>query len=552
MPPPSVAKLLRQVSGLYRNKKVDMNLKHELQGQLRCGVPRISDQAATDVRALASAKHRLKEASSRVIDGEEKEQTSSHMLYQLQLTRVPSGNEDAQIQHFALGPENRDKETKVIMIVGCTGAGKSTLIDAITNHIIGVDFADDFRFRLINPSNTVTEASKGHHASSQTGWVTAYELRYQEGFQVDHNLVIIDTPGYGDTRGIGQDHLITAQIREFFGDPRGVGGIVDHIDAIGFVAKAADARLTSTSKYVFDSILSLFGKDVRDSIAVFATFADASLPPVLDALGAHSVPCAGVFKCNNRPPPPARTIGGGSRLWWDMSKTGYDAFDDLMQGLVPIDLNKTREVLQVRSAMHDDISSIASRIETVETLLGEMDAEFHRASGCMVDIAANHDFLRTSLTPLVEQVPLDVGVHTTTCMNCNATCHADCPHADDAEKGKCEMMDARGNCTQCSKRCHWTLHRNVPYIIKRTFTFESSANDAKRLAYEGAIRNLCGHARAFAGQRLRLDTLWDELGGIARNVRVASDRLNKVSVADGFCSCMDYLLHAQLHVHVCV
>ena len=112
MPPPSVAKLLRQVSGLYRDKKVDVDLKHELQGQLRCGVPGISDQAAKDVRALASAKNRLKKESSRIIDGEEKEHASTHMLYQLQLTPLPSGNEDAQIQHFALGPENRDKETR--------------------------------------------------------------------------------------------------------------------------------------------------------------------------------------------------------------------------------------------------------------------------------------------------------------------------------------------------------------------------------------------------------------------------------------------------------
>ncbi|KAG9328154.1 hypothetical protein JZ751_016178 [Albula glossodonta] len=167
------------------------------------------------------------------------------------------------------------------MVVGATGAGKSTLINGMINYILGVKWEDEFRFKLID------EGKSKSQAESQTSLVTAYEINYQDGFQITHSLTIIDTPGFGDTRGIERDRQITEQIRTFFTSDQGIS----EVDAVCFVTQASLARLTHAQKYVFDAVLSIFGKDIAENIQMLVTFADGQCPPVLEAINVSGVPC---------------------------------------------------------------------------------------------------------------------------------------------------------------------------------------------------------------------------------------------------------------------
>lgn len=59
------------------------------------------------------------------------------------------------------------------------------------------------------------------------------------------------------------------------------------MDAVGFVVQSGNVRLTTSQKYIFNSVLSIFGKDIR----FFATYADGKRPLLLDAIKEAELPC---------------------------------------------------------------------------------------------------------------------------------------------------------------------------------------------------------------------------------------------------------------------
>jgi len=81
------------------------------------------------------------------------------------------------------------------LFVGLSGAGKTLLINSIVNFQMGIKITDPYRYVLINED---TEALKPYETSE----VTMYYIKA-------HNnrppLIIIDTPGFANTRGIEFD-----------------------------------------------------------------------------------------------------------------------------------------------------------------------------------------------------------------------------------------------------------------------------------------------------------------------------------------------------------
>jgi hypothetical protein len=49
------------------------------------------------------------------------------------------------------------KPTKIIMMVGMTGAGKSLMLNNMVNYVYGVSFQDNFRFKLISEEEEVAD-----------------------------------------------------------------------------------------------------------------------------------------------------------------------------------------------------------------------------------------------------------------------------------------------------------------------------------------------------------------------------------------------------------
>ncbi|CAL8316685.1 unnamed protein product [Gadus morhua 'NCC'] len=299
------------------------------------------------------------------------------------------------------------KKNRTIMVLGATGAGKSTMVNRMINYILGVTDDDTFRFKLVDEG---TDKSQAH---SQTSEVTVYKLNHREGFQIDYSLTIVDTPGFGDTRGIERDRSIMSQLENLFSAKSGIS----EIDAICFVAQASLARLTTTQKYVFDSVLRIFGKDVAENIRILVTFADNTKPLVLGAINEFGVPCPKTknglpihFKFNNSIPGSCNENEGGDieedgnndedededeegiKKRWDMgTKNMKKLFSDL-KVIETKSLTLTKEVLRQRAQLEISIENIEIKVKLALTKLEEIKKESQILQEHESAIAANKKF----------------------------------------------------------------------------------------------------------------------------------------------------------------
>lgn len=155
-----------------------------------------------------------------------------HILPLVQSKPIGSSEATSIMKRFEVGPPClMEMPRKTILLVGATGSGKTTMINAIINYIFGVEWEDPFRFLLID------EEIRGSQAKSQTREVIAYDINYREGLKIPYSLTIVDTPGFGDTDGIERDQQITSAVKKFFEHKNGIQVIEKKINGylFGFI-----------------------------------------------------------------------------------------------------------------------------------------------------------------------------------------------------------------------------------------------------------------------------------------------------------------------------
>lgn len=289
-----------------------------------------------------------------------------------------------------------------------------------------------------------------------------------EGSRLSFTLNIIDTPGFGDTRGIERDSKIVDQIRHLF-SANGEQSIVD-IDAVCFIVKAPDARLTVVQKYIFSSIMSLFGKDIEANICTLITFADGAKPSVLDSLREANFPFGLNFKFNNsalfadNKEVEERTL---STKFWEMGCTSFKTFFDHIRQFETKSLKQTKSVLDERERLKTVISNLRPQIQIGLSHLEKLNKQkemFLKHSGLC---ESNKDYEYEDYHEKQILLDLPTGQYVTNCFICHVTCHENCKIPDDKDKRGCLVIDRdTGNCTVCPEKCHWRDHKNSEKIYK--------------------------------------------------------------------------------------
>ncbi|XP_016356108.1 uncharacterized protein LOC107699384 [Sinocyclocheilus anshuiensis] len=376
-------------------------------------------------------------------------------------------DDNGKVRKWTYGIKDTSKPNQIILLVGETGAGKTTLINTMVNYLLGVKFEDEEWYEI-------TEEAAGDQAESQTSEITVYEV-----FPVKSpmSLTIIDTPGYGDTRGLDKDLEVAENLATLFQSNDGVR----EVDAVCFVTQASKNRLSDRQHYIISSIMSLLGRDIVDNIVFLITHSD-SLPPknVIGAINKAKIPCRRDkrgqpvnFLFNNRQAEGRHTRERHVRAQRDAWEDSVDGMKHVLQSLDEKNrrsLELISNVLIERIRFEAYICNLQLRVQEKESKKGEKRQIQEALRQNKEKIEGCKNFSIKIEKTVKEKVPIESKSwkhrKAMTCTVCEENCHEfDCWWG--SNPSKCEVMK-NGFCTVCTGKCHHSKHvkENKKYVIR--------------------------------------------------------------------------------------
>ena len=422
---------------------------------------------------------------------------------------------------------------KILLLIGATGAGKSTLINGIVNYIMEVPRNDDFRFKII-----FDEEGKSQ-SHSQTNQITAYSFH---GSCLPYTLTVIDTPGFGDTRGIERDKAIVNQIKELFSTGGSDG--IDQIHGIGFVTQASMPRLTPTQKYIFDSILSIFGKDIASNIFLLMTFADGQEPPVLSAIKEAAIPYQKGFEFNNSALY-ANQTNVFDEMFWNLGEKNFQLFFTEFEKAEAHSLQLTRETLKERQQLEAIVEGLKTQIKVGITKIDELLQKQRILRKREADILQNEHFTYELTVTKHREKELPSDVFVTNCLLCHFTCHYPCPIPKDNEKYRCKAMDGGGpdsaHCTVCPGNCPWSQHVNASHRFEIYYEVETQTSDDLKKNLSEAIEGKNQVENMIASIKTELNMLQKAVIEKVREAKRSLVRLQEIALKPNPLSEIEYI-----------
>ena len=486
-------------------------------------------------------------------------------VYSVPLTKTGnrSGNGPSSVERYIFGKagkkEDERKQHKTILLMGATGSGKTGLINAMMNYILNVDWRDPFRFRLIEEQQQL--ASSRRHKNR----VNVYEVNHYEGFRIPYSVTIIDTPEYDDAKNLAKNQEITDLIRKFFENKDGI----QEVDVVGFVVDASQPRLTPTESYMFESILSIFGNDVKENISFLLNFADNQNPPVADSLCPARVEpllkfnSRAFFNCNRKGPVPGMdescvmdcegsfsyqfnlvTNYKFNSFLWHMGVENFYAFFSSLAGMKTKSVSFIKQMLDERKRLEAIVDGLQPLINTGLVKMEEFRKTIHILTNCRKQMEDNIDVGFELEVDIAEKVEMAFGQYLNNCSVCNTTCHNPC--GIDEEKADCDVMDhsmpaAIRTCRVCPGKCPWNLHANQPFRWEYVRKAQTTSTDAVKKLYEAKANGQLSAEELVA--QVEEDAVANEAAVLGRVLTVTKSmqRLDEMAKRDNSLSVLQFI-----------
>nr|XP_045601747.1 uncharacterized protein LOC123760273 [Procambarus clarkii] len=331
-------------------------------------------------------------------------------------TEVIHKDEDGKIQVMSIGPVN-EGPIKSVLLLGETGAGKTRVLNTMINHLLGVNFDDNFRFQL----KDYVESDDLLQVESQTTYITAYIVSHQLGMPIECNYMLIDTPGFGDTR-MNHDKVPIERLTIFLTNDCGI----DDLNCVAIVAKANQNRITSYQKQMLEDFTSVLGSYIGDITQLLATFATDDNSAVVDVVKHAGVQFVNLYQFDNGllyDPLCDGLLQNHRHAYltyrWNRMQAEYKIFFEELQRSIPVNLKRTGDLLLEEKLLEETKTELIKTVASMVHITNSNNNK-HRE---IEKIKAQADRIKVTKKIMVKfKSSVIIGYHFLNCDICRQTC----------------------------------------------------------------------------------------------------------------------------------
>ena len=309
-----------------------------------------------------------------------------------------------------------------MLLIGETGSSKTSFLNLLCNFAMVLTVKSDTCIRKLTKfHDQALENVKAKEMESLTTGATYYQIDYK-----DVKLGVVDTPGFGDTRGLDQDKENVKKIVDKVND-------VEYINCICLVVNGRLARMTHQLQYVISEISAVLPKVTAENVIVVFTNAKSRLDTnfkvdqITPFLG-YTIPEDKVFYIDN--PWCILDKMEKTKATKDLTKAFRRASESLegmftiMKTFEPIHTTLFLDLFVAKEAVERKVYELLLAVQNKTTLEATINTKKEEIDAAIKTKSMSANFETKIKVPqwVIKPTPH----HNTLCTSCNSNCHPMC------------------------------------------------------------------------------------------------------------------------------
>ena len=296
---------------------------------------------------------------------------------------------------------DREDGAKRILLLGKTGAGKSTLIQMFHEHARGHTYFSEREFLVAGVGDPTADQTQ-----SQTKQFTPYRIKLEGNKPID----LVDSPGIFDTSGQSMSDF-----------ERELTHYLDHHQVHGIaIVTSSEVRDTTDVQEVRSLVQKLFGPNISDNMFLFSTHSYLPQTKAAHDLYSDLVPKAQHYfffesSCLSRGDGGIdQPIHLTSSNCWQLHANEWQKFQQLTENLAPISSLGFQERLEAIATIRKRVDMLVDDYRVCLTLINRIDRVIDQVNAA----TERHEFIsniKRDLDGYDSKVPVIKNCHGAIC-----------------------------------------------------------------------------------------------------------------------------------------